>query len=120
VLTLPLTTRIFVATARVDGRKGMDGLAAIVRAHFGREPLDGHLYVFFSRRADRMRVLYFAGDGYVLVTKRREKGTFHTPTAQSTGTHIAIDAAELTLLLEGIDLRETKRRPRWQVLVATA
>ena len=120
MLTFPRTTRVFVATARVDGRKGIDGLAAIVRSHFGREPLDGHLYVFFSRRADRVRVLYFAGDGYVLVLKRREKGTFHTPPAELSGTHIPFDAAELMLILEGIDLRETRRRPRWTPTLASA
>jgi len=79
VLTLPPGTPVLVATARVDGRKGIDGLAAIVRSQFAEDPLSGTMYVFFTRRADRVRVLYFDRDGYVLVTKRLEKGTYRVP-----------------------------------------
>ncbi len=70
MLTLPPGARVFVATARVDGRKGIDGLSALVRSQFAEEPLSGTMYVFFSRRADRVRVLYFDRDGYVLVTNQ--------------------------------------------------
>ncbi len=113
MLTLPPGLRIYLATARVDGRKGIDGLAAMVRSHFGRDPLQGDLFAFFSRRADRVRVLYFDRDGYVLTMKRLEKGTFRTPPAEASGTHRAIDAADLLLILEGIDLRDARRRTRW-------
>ena len=68
MLTLPPGVRVFVATARVDGRKGIDGLSALVRSQFAEDPLSGSMYVFFSRRSDRVRVLYFDRDGYVLIT----------------------------------------------------
>jgi len=113
VLTLPPGLRIYLATARVDGRKGIDGLSAMVRSHFGRDPLQGDLFAFFSRRADRVRVLYWDRDGYVLTMKRLEKGTFRAPLSDDAGTHRAIEAAELLLILEGIDLRDARRRPRW-------
>jgi transposase len=113
VLTLPPSTRIFLATSRVDGRKGIDGLAALVRAHFSLDPLSGHLFVFFSRRGDRVRVLYFDRNGYVLVTKRLERGTFRLPWREAAGPHVAVEAAELMLVLEGIDLHGARRRPRW-------
>ncbi len=113
MLTLPPSTKIFVATSRVDGRKGIDGLAAVVRGQFRLNPLEGHLFVFFSKRADRVRALYWDRDGYVLVTKRLEKGTFRTPWIDQDGTHRPIEAAELMLILEGIDLRDARRRPRW-------
>jgi hypothetical protein len=70
VLTLPPGVRVFVATARVDGRKGIDGLSTLVRSQFAEDPLSGAMYVFFSRRGDRVRVLYWDRDGYVLVTNQ--------------------------------------------------
>lgn len=119
MLTLPPGARVFVATARVDGRKGIDGLAMLVRSHFGEDPLCGSMYVFFSRRGDRVRVLYWDRDGYVLITKRLEKGTFKTPWDPQTG-HVVIEAAELLLVLEGIELRGAVRRTRWSPILRAA
>ena len=93
-----------MATARVDGRKGIDGLSALVRSQFAEDPLSGSMYVFFSRRSDRVRVLYFDRDGYVLITKRLEKGTYRLPWSAEPEL-VVIEAAELLLVLEGIDLR---------------
>ena len=112
MLTLPPGVRVFVATARVDGRKGIDGLAALVRSQFAQNPLSGTMFVFFSRRADRVRVLYWDRDGYVLVTKRLEIGTCRLPWKSEEG-GVVLEAAELLLVLEGIDLRGARRRPRW-------
>ena len=112
MLTFSPGTRVFVATARVDGRKGIDGLSTLVRSQFALDPLSGAMFVFFSRRGDRVRVLYWDRDGYVLVTKRLEKGTFKTPWREDQG-HVVIEAAELLLVLEGIDLRSSVRRARW-------
>jgi transposase len=112
VLTLPPGARLFVATERVDGRKGIDGLSALVRSRFAEDPLSGTLFVFFSRRADRVRVLYWDRDGYVLMTKRLEKGTYRLPWRAEQG-RVVIEGAELLLVLEGIELRESSRRARW-------
>jgi transposase len=112
MLTLPPGVRVFVATARVDGRKGIDGLSNLVRSQFAEDPLSGSMYVFFSRRADRVRVLYFDRDGYVLITKRLEKGTYRLPWGAEQG-RVVIEAAELLLVLEGIELRGAGRRARW-------
>lgn len=112
MLTLPPGVRVCVATARVDGRKGIDGLSVLVRSQFAEDPLSGSMYVFFSRRADRVRVLYWDRDGYVLVTKRLERGSFRVPWPAEQGRAI-IEAAELLLVLEGIDLRGAARRARW-------
>jgi transposase len=112
VLTLAPGARVFVATARVDGRKGIDGLSTLVRSQFGEDPLCGSMYVFFSRRGDRVRVLFWDRDGYVLITKRLEKGTFKTPWRSDAG-HVVVEAAELLLILEGIELRGAVRRARW-------
>jgi transposase len=120
VLTLPPGVRVFVATARVDGRKGIDGLSNVVRSHLSEDPLSGSMFVFFSRRADRVRVLYWDRDGYVLTTKRLERGCFRVPWTETTQGRVAIEAAELLLVLEGIDLRGATRRARWTPDVAVA
>lgn len=112
MLTLPPGLRVFVATARVDGRKGIDGLSAFVRSQLASDPLSGAMFVFFTMRADRVRVLYWDRDGYVLVTKRLEKGSFRVPWSSESG-RISIEAAELLLVLEGIELRGAVRRARW-------
>ena len=114
MLSLPSTVRIFVALQPVDGRRGIDGLAALVRAVLGRDPLDGALYVFFSRRCDRARVLYFSQNGYWLLSKRLECGRFHLPWDATTETVVrSIESTQLQLILEGIDLRGARHRPRW-------
>jgi transposase len=112
VLTLPPGARVFVATARVDGRKGIDGLSVLVRSQFAEDPLSGTMFVFFSRRADRVRILYWDRDGYVLITKRLEKGTYRLPWRAEQG-RVVIEAAELLLVLEGIELCGASRRVRW-------
>ncbi len=112
MLTLPPGVRVFVATERVDGRKGIDGLSVLVRSRFAEDPLSGTMFVFFSRRADRVRVLYWDRDGYVLITKRLEKGSYRLPWPGEGGRAV-IEAAELLLVLEGIELRGAGRRMRW-------
>jgi transposase len=111
VLSLPPSTLVFLAAEPVDGRKGIDGLSAIVQSQFLRDPLSGHLFVFFSRQRDRARILYWDRNGYVLICKRLEKGRFKP--APTTGSHGRIEAAELMLVLEGISLVDASRRARW-------
>jgi len=97
----------------VDGRKGIDGLSALVRSQFSQDPLSGTLFVFFSKRADRVRVLYWDRDGYVLTMKRLEEGRYRFPWRSELG-HVVMEAAELLLVLEGIDLTNAARRTRWR------
>lgn len=115
MLSLPPSVRVFVATQPVDGRKQADSLMVIVRDVFGHDPLSGHLFVFFSKRLDRVRVVYWDRSGFAMWTKRLERGRFR-PELSSDGTFtaVALEAAELGLVLEGIDLAGARRRPRWQ------
>jgi transposase len=113
MLMLPPGSRVFLATDPVDGRKGIDGLSVMVRSQFGQDPLSGTLFVFFSKRADRVRVLYWDRDGYVLTMKRLEVGRFQIPWRSENG-HVIVEAAELLLVLEGIDLASASRRKRWR------
>jgi transposase len=114
VLSLPPTVRVYLATQPVDGRKGIDGLAALVRSGLGHDPLSGALFVFFSRRHDRARILYWSHNGYWLLSKRLEKNRFQLPWGWTE--HLAdrsIESAQLQLILEGIDLHGARYRPRW-------
>ena len=115
MLSLPPSVRVFVASQPVDGRKGADSLVALVRCELQHDPLTGHLYVFFSRRCDRVRVVYWDRNGFALWSKRLEKGRF-CPSFSADGQLGAqsIEAAELGLILEGIELRGARRRPRWE------
>jgi transposase len=116
MLNLPPSVRIFVSREPADMRKGFDSLAQLVRSHLGGDPLSGHLFVFRSKRGDRLKVLYWDSDGLCLFYKRLEVGTFSMPTlGTSVGEHgLEIRAADLTLLLEGIDLTNAKRQKRYQ------
>ena len=115
MLSLPPSVRVFVATQPVDGRKGADSLMAIVRDLLGHDPLSGHLYVFFSRRCDRVRIVYWDRNGIAMWSKRLERGRFRPAfTADGRLAASAVESAELALVLEGIDLAGARRRPRWQ------
>jgi transposase len=114
VLTLPSSVRIYVAAEPVDLRRGFDGLAAATRSVIRADPLSGHLFVFLNRRRNRIKVLAWDRTGYLILYKRLERGTFKLATAPQPGQrHVELDAGDLALLLEGVDLSGARRRPRW-------
>lgn len=119
MLSLPLPVRIFLCTVPADLRRSFDGLAQLVREHLGADPLSGHLFVFRSRRGDRVKLLYWDRDGYALWYKRLELGTFRFPPAAADQAGVEIRAADLTMLLDGVDLDSVKRRRRYQRPSAT-
>jgi transposase len=114
MLSLPPTVRVFVATAPCDLRKQFDGIAVLVEQGLRHDPRSGHLYVVFNRRGDQVRILFWDRQGYCLFAKRLERGRFRLPWEQpGVGAAVEMEAAELALILEGIDLRGAKRRARW-------
>ena len=114
MLTFPPSVRVFVATQLVDGRKGAYGLAAMVRNVFDEDPLSGLMFVFFTRRCDCVRVLYWDRDGFALWTKRLEMGRYRPPRSADGALRASeIEYADLALILEGIELAGARRRPRW-------
>ena len=115
MLSLPPSVRVFVATQAVDGRKGADSLMAMARDVFRQDPLSGHLFVFFSRRCDRVRVVYWDRDGFAMWSKRLQRGCFRPMFREDGAFGVkTMEAAELALILEGIDLAGARRRPRWE------
>jgi transposase len=111
MLSLPSAVRIFVCLQPVDMRRSFDGLSALAEHVVGESPLSGHLFVFGSRRGDRVKILYWDRDGYALWYKRLEAGAFRFPKAEGSGREMS--PAELMLLLEGIDVSGVKRSKRF-------
>lgn len=109
---LATATRVFLAPGATDMRKGFEGLFGLVRDVLGEDPLSGHLFLFANRDRTRLKVLVFDGSGLWVCAKRLEKGRFAWPEAQEGQPRIAMRAEELTLLLSGIDLGQTKPR-KW-------
>lgn len=105
------SVRIFVAREPTDMRKGFDGLSGLVIETIEQDPLSGHLFVFFNRRRNRMKCMVWDGSGLWLLYRRLERGQYQIfdRRSENAGAY-EIDATELALLLEGIDLRGAKRR----------
>jgi transposase len=114
MLSLPLPVRIFLCTQPADMRRSFDGLAQMVREFLGADPLSGHLFVFRSKRGDRVKLLYWDSDGLAIWYKRLEEGTFGFPAPPAEGHGIEIRAADLAMLLDGVDLESVQRRKRYR------
>jgi transposase len=117
MLTLPASVRIYVAAEPVDLRRGFDGLAAATRTLIRQDPLNGHVFVFLNRRGNRIKLLTWDRTGYLLIYKRLERGKFRLSTEPAAGCrHVELDAGDLALMLEGVDLRGVQRHQRWRPL----
>jgi transposase len=114
VLSLPRSVRVFVGSEPVDMRRGHDGLFAIVKEHWRFDPFTGHLFVFFGCAHDRVKILFWDRGGFVVFYKRLEKGRFRLPRLQRDAAHVEVDATDLAMLLDGIDVRYVRRPPAWQ------
>lgn len=115
MLSLPPTVKVFISVNPVDLRKGFDGLANAVRSKLDEDPLSGHLFVFINRRRNRAKILFWDRSGWCIYYKRLEQGTFTPPEARvPLDEKVQVEASELMLILEGIELAGARRRPRWQ------
>ena len=110
-MLIPRALRIWLAAEPVDFRKAIDGLCAVVENQLGGDPLSGQVWVFHSRDRRALKLLMWDTGGFLLIHKRLERGRFRLPTGD--GTTARMTAAELTALLEGIDLSRSTRLPRW-------
>src|SRR5881296_430571 len=110
MIGLPAATRVWLAPGATDMRKGFDGLAMLIQSVLQRDPFSGHVFAFRGRRGDLVKVLWWSGDGLCLFQKRLERGRFVWPQADSGS--VSLTAAQLSMLLEGIDWRRPQRT--WQ------
>jgi len=100
--------------AAAQKRKSFDSLQALVREHLELDASAGHMFVFTSRRKDRVKILYWDRDGFAVWSKRLEEGTYAVPFGDGTGRRREITAQELGALLSGIDLSTAQRRKRYR------
>lgn len=114
MIPVPANTRVWLAGGVTDMRKGFAGLSAQVETILKGDPYSGHLFVFRGRRGDLLKIIWWDGQGACLFSKRLERGRFVWPSAADG--KITITAAQLSMLLEGIDWRMPQRT--WRPLVA--
>jgi transposase len=113
MLSVGRGVRVYLAREPADMRNGIDGLVGLVK-QFGGEVFGGHLFVFISRRRDRLKILAWDTGGFVVYYKRLEKGRFKVPRLEAGQATVSLDAAELRLLLDGIDFTHLKRPRLWE------
>lgn len=106
MLMLP-DVKVFISTQATDMRKSFDGLAILVQESIKKDLFKGELFVFFNRRCDRVKILYWDRNGYCLWAKRLENGLYRLPKVR--GDVIPMKSSELGMLLEGIDLTNPHR-----------
>ena len=103
-------TRIYLAAGATDMRKGFEGLYGLARDRLACDPLSGHVFLFSNAQRNRLKLLCWDGSGLWVCAKRLEKGRFRWPEAQAEESKLVLSHEELTLLLGGIDLTQTRRR----------
>jgi transposase len=114
MLMLPSSVKIYIATVPIDMRKSFDGLAGSTRSILKQDPLSGHLFVFLNKRADLVKVLWWSHGGFSLYAKRLERGRFRfLKPVEADGARVEVSATELAMILDGIDLKATTKRKRW-------
>ena len=113
MLSLSLPLEIWLCIEPTDMRCGYDRLAQRAHEHARRDVLAGGLFVFFNRRRDRVKLLYWDHDGYALWQKRLEAGTFELPAVPPNARSVALSDTQLALLLKGVDLASVRMRKRY-------
>ena len=111
-MTLLPGGRILVAVGPVDGRKGIDSLAGVVRSVLLGDPMSGDVFVFKNRRGDKLRILAWMGDGFALYLRRLERGTFAFPSSEDAS--VLTTPTQLAMILGGLDPVKARPRPRFK------
>jgi transposase len=112
---MPSSIKVYLAVAPVDFRSGFDRLIGMVRGPMTRDAASGHLFVFRNRRGTQVKILFFDRTGYVLFHKRLERGVFRLPrSVDAANQSVELDAMELGLMLEGVDVEPAKKHRRWR------
>ena len=112
MIGLPGSVKIYLAAGRTDLRKGFNGLSGIVR-EWGLDLFSGHLFVFFSRRGNTVKILTWDKGGFIIWHKRLELGRYKVPTIAEGQSSVQLDSGQLSMLLDGVDLSRVKRQKRW-------
>lgn len=120
MILLPGSVRIYVATAPANLRKSFEGLSNEVRTVLAEDPVSGHVFLFLNRRRTQVKMLVFTHGGFTIVHKRLERGRFTFPRQVREGVaSVAIDAHELSMLLEGLEMAKMPAARRWSPPLGT-
>lgn len=111
-LLLPPSVKVHLAFGYTDMRKGIDGLAMLVQGVLHQDPFCGHLFVFRGRKANLIKIVFWDGTGLCLYTKRLEQGVFLWPSNAEPGGTLALNSAQLSMLIDGVDWRAPERQWR--------
>ena len=109
---IPSGVEVFLAVQPIDLRSGFNKLSGLVAGHLGKDARSGALYVFFGKRREALKVLFFDGTGLCLFYKRLDKNCFRLPTVEGEATTIQLTERELDALLDGIDVEAPVRKER--------
>lgn len=116
VHSLHQAARLYLYAKNVDMRRSFDGLQAIVQSEFNRQVQDGDMFLFLNKRRDRIKILWWDGDGMAIFMKRLEAGTYQLPSMATDQVSLVMDRIQVELLLSGIELSSVKRRKRYQAI----
>lgn len=112
MLHLSSSCRYFCYNGYVDMRKGSYSLSALVRNDMHQNALTGDVFIFISKRANKIKLLQWDEDGFALYEKRLERGTFERPASDNNNGHISMTALQLQLILRGVILKSVKQKNR--------
>lgn len=114
MILMPSSVRVYVATSPANLRKSFEGLSNEVRTVLAADPLSGHVFIFLNRRRTQVKMLVWTRGGFTIVHKRLERGCFAFPSrVTSDATRVEIDAHELAMLLEGLEVAKERGATRW-------
>jgi transposase len=109
---IPSGVEIYVALEPVDMRLSFDRLSGLAKEEIGYDARSGALFIFFGRRRDSLKILFFDGSGMAIFYKRLDRGVFKVPEPPTkSARHVEIDDATLEALLDGIDVTESAKTP---------
>jgi len=114
MINFPCNVKLYLATEHTDLRRTFNGLSALVEGSFGMDARSGDLFIFLNRRATQVRILFWERDGFCILMKRLEEGSFSRVKKDGAHEVMEIDAGELAMMLEGIEATQVKRKKRYQ------
>ncbi len=115
MLAFSNTSAIYLSIRPLDFRKQFDGMCGEVQDFLGKDPQGGHLFVFYNKRRDKLKMLWYQPDGFWIFYKRLEAGTFQVPQVSAEEKCCTLAPEQLQLILSGIDLTSIKRRKRYKI-----
>ena len=117
MIATSVQTKVYLTRHPTDMRKSFDGLSGLVREKLREDPLSGHLFLFCNKPRNRLKVMYWDGNGLWVCAKRLERGRFSWPVARDAegmGAAVTISQEDLAMLIGGIEMARTEHKQWWR------